>query len=255
MTGEENTPNNYGLQLVEVADFYNTPRHRHNFEQIRFMLDGSFGFGPEQVQEKGTVGYFCEGTYYTQIAEGRSTMLLLQLGGPTAQGFMSRRQVRGSQEEMTAKGAIFEAGICTTYDETGKKHNQDSYEAVWEYVHGRTIAYPKPQYDAPVVFRPDRFKWYAVAGSTDVFTRNYGVFNEKGLVIAGQRLKAGAESVIEGCDREQLFFCLEGEGSVDASTGYRQWTSIALAPGESATLHAESDSEFFIVKIPDYATQ
>ena len=67
LEGEEGRRDNYALTLVDIANAFATPRHRHNFDQVRIMMDGSFGFGPSLVQHKGSVGYFSEGTHYTQI--------------------------------------------------------------------------------------------------------------------------------------------------------------------------------------------
>lgn len=254
LVGEEGSPNNYGLQLVEVADAYSTPRHRHNFEQIRLMLDGSFGFG-SAVQEAGSVGYFCEGTYYTQVAEGPSKMLLLQVGGPMGEGFMSRRQLRAGVQALTSDGGTIERGIYTSFDEAGKKHNQDSYEAVWEHINGRTIKYPKPQYDGPVIFRPERFPWHTFAEETGVAARSYGVFNNRGLALSGLRLDAEARHEIEADGSERLLFCLDGKGRIGESADYARWTSIGLARGEGATIYAMSASEFFLIAIPDYSVQ
>src|SRR4051812_9641085 len=42
---------------------YHSPRHRHNFEQIRYVIAGSATYGPLQA-EPGDCIYFPEGVYY-----------------------------------------------------------------------------------------------------------------------------------------------------------------------------------------------
>lgn len=248
MSGTEGAPDNYGLQLVDVHDAFATPRHRHNFEQVRVMLDGSFGFGPGQVQHKGSVGYFCEGTYYTQAAEGRSTTLLLQLGGPSRQGFMSRSQLRQGIETLAARGT-FADGIYTWNDGQGKKHNQDSYEAVWEHIHGKPVVYPRPQYQAPVLMEPDRFAWQPAGPAAS--QRALGTFNGFGLRLAQLRIGAAGVHAWDSAQRTHLLFCLEGEGEANGAA-YRRWSTIEAAPGEKLALSATSDTCFFVFTLPSF---
>lgn len=247
MTGVEGTPANYGLQLVQVQGPFGTPRHRHNFEQVRVMLQGEFGFGPGQVQRQGSVGYFCEGTYYTQDARTPSTTLLLQIGGPSGDGFMSRRQLRSGIEELAQRGT-FEDGVYTWHDATGKKHNQDSYEAVWEHVHGRPVKYPAPQYLAPVLLEPDRFDWLPQADGVAV--RRLGAFNGRGLALSQWRLQAGAQWRLPTSAQPLLLFCLEGEGAA-GEHAYRRWTSLEVQTDEDCAVRARVDSAFFVFHLPD----
>jgi hypothetical protein len=250
MTGQTATPGNYGLQLVHIEDEYHTPQHRHNFEQIRIMLEGSFSFGLGLIQQEGSVGYFCEGTHYTQKGEGRSVTLLLQIGGPSQQGFMSRAQLRSGVEQLCERGK-FEDGVFTWLDEAGKKHNQDSYEAVWEHVHGTSIVYPTPQYLAPVLLEPSRFAWRML--SAGVHNKALGTFNGYGLQLSQLKLEAGAQLTLDTSVRAQLLFCTFGEGNL-ANEPYCPWTSAEVAVGESINLLAKTKSEFYVFGLPDFPT-
>lgn len=260
MTGAEGTPGNYGLQLVRVAQHYHTPRHRHNFEQVRVMLEGEFGFG-DAVQRQGTVGYFCEGTYYTQDARGPSTTLLLQIGGPSGQGFMSRAQLRGGIDALATRGQ-FRDGVFTWHDAAGKKHNQDSYEAVWEHVHGVPVRYPAPQYLGPVMLEPERFEWVAAAhdGSraNGALWRDLGRFNGRGLTLAQLRLAAGCRHALPTRGQSWLVFCTLGEGQALHDAGswdYARWTTVATDRDEAVTLAARTACEFFMFGLPDLHAQ
>ena len=254
LIGTEGAVDNFGLQMVDIPGGYSAPQHRHNFEQIRIMLDGSFGFGAKQVQGKGSVGYFCEGTRYTQNGEGKSTTLLLQLGGPSRQGFMSRTQLRQGIAQLTQRGQ-FNAGVYSWLDNSGNKHNQDSYEAVWEHVHQRKLLYPKPQYDGPVLFRPERFQYQAVAGQPGVAIKRLARFNEYGLEIAQLQIEAGASCLLDAASQSYLLFCLAGEGTlgeVGTSNGsaWHEWTSLRCSRGEIVSLFARRSSEFYLIGLP-----
>ncbi len=250
MVGREGTPENYGLQMVDVHEHYATPQHRHNFEQVRVMLDGSFGFGEGKVQHKGSVGYFCEGTHYTQAGEGRSTTLLLQIGGPSGQGFMSRAQLRGGIAALAARGE-FAHGVYSWLDAQGKKHNQDSYEAVWEHVHGRPVAYPRPQYAGPVLLEPARFGYQGVAGNPGVSSRELGSFNGYGLRLSQLRLEAGAAYTPDTARQNLLLFCLDGSASAEAKD-FGRWTSLDLPRGGAHTIKAHTTCEFFVFGLPRF---
>ncbi|MEI7446788.1 MAG: hypothetical protein WCK28_18005 [Burkholderiales bacterium] len=250
LAGTEGTPGNYGLQWVEVDDAFATPRHRHAFEQVRILLEGEFGFGPGQVQKAGTVGYFCEGTYYTQDAKGRSVTLLLQVGGPTGQGFMSRPQLKAGIAALSARGS-FHDGVYTWHDAAGVRHNQDSFEAVWEHVHGQAIRYPKPQFDAPVMMTPERFDWRPDPRAPGASLRRMARFHGQGLEIAQLRLDAGARWTLDARDQPWLAFCAEGTGRTEAGDWLAR-TSIEVARGEAATLHAATASTFWLLGLPTF---
>jgi hypothetical protein len=248
LKGEENTPDNYSLQWVEVDGEYHTPQHRHNFEQIRIMMEGSFGFGSGLTQDVGSVGYFCEGTFYTQTATARSVTLLLQVGGPSRSGFMSRDQLRTGIEKLATSGQ-FQDGVYTWFDKGGKKHNQDSYEAAWEAIHQKPIAYPKPQFASPILFRPERFKW--VPKASGCLLKQMGRFHERGLSISQIKIDAGAQYSFGSSLQKHLLFCDLGEGLL-GDTSYQKWTSIECSPSESLKISAEQDSVFWVLGLPTF---
>ena len=40
--GEPGTPGNFILEMVRTTDDFFSPRHRHNFDQFRYQLEGEF---------------------------------------------------------------------------------------------------------------------------------------------------------------------------------------------------------------------
>jgi hypothetical protein len=234
LAGDDDAPDNYSLSLVDVADRYEAPRHRHNFEQVRVMLRGSFGFGPGAVQEPGSIGYFCEGTYYTQHGEGPSTTLLLQCGGASGAGYMGFARLRRGIRALASRGS-FHDGVFTWRDDAGKKHNQDGYEAVWEHEFKRPMHYPKPRYQAPVIVEPQHFEW--LGWTRGVHLKRLGCFNERGLGIALWRLAGGAELSLATATRCELLY-VRG-GAIDLG-GRRLGASSAIEVlrGEALQLRA-----------------
>ncbi|MBK9136191.1 MAG: hypothetical protein IPM15_18095 [Betaproteobacteria bacterium] len=250
LTGREGAPDNFALQLVSVNGGYATGRHRHNFEQVRIMLDGAFEFGPGLVQPAGTVGYFCEGTHYTQQGDGRSQTLLLQVGGPSGAGYMSRRQLRNGIAALRGKGD-FADGCFNWVDAHGIRHSKDSYEAVWEHVHRRPIQYVQPQYSAPVLMDPERFSWVPMPGNGGVWLRTLGRFNERGLAITQLRVAAGAELILPRGQQVLLLACVQGSGQV-ATRPYERLSAVRVEIGDAPHLRATRESVFYGFELPRF---
>ncbi len=257
LQGQEGQPDNYSLMLVHVADAFSTPRHRHNFDQVRVLLSGNFGFGPGQSQGPGSVGYFCEGTAYTQDAQGASTTLLLQSGGASGHGYMSHQQLQQAVAALKQRGS-FEAGVFSWLDSDGKRHNQDGYEAAWQHCFGRTITYPKPRYDAPVILHPSRFGWVPDPEQPGVHTQHLGTFSERGLSLRHWRLQGGQVAQLKAGGQRLLAYVHLGAGASayqplqakqsdhpqqnshqsNPSVALQDGCAFALQRGEVATLRA-----------------
>jgi quercetin dioxygenase-like cupin family protein len=242
LQGEEDTPGNFHLMLVYANDFV-APRHRHNFDQIRIVMQGAFGFERGQVQEAGMLGYFTEGTFYTQKAEGPSTTLLLQAGGASGAGYMSDRQLRTSVDELQDRGS-FHHGVFTWQDASGQKHNQDGYEAAWEHVRGRKISYPKPLFEQPVIWRGERFAWDATA-QPGVHIRRFAEFTGKRLSVAQVRVDAGARCTFSAAERETLLYCISGQACLDGEA-LGPVSAVRLRHTEVATVETSDTTEFYL---------
>lgn len=245
LSGDEGEPDNYELSLVLAEGDYATPRHRHNFDQLRYMLEGRFGFGP-RAQEEGTVGYFCEGVHYEQGAIGRSVTLLFQGGGASGSGFMSYRQLEAGQSALKERGS-FSSGVYSEPREDGGRRNRDAYEAIWEHVHQRRIAYPAARFDEPVIMNPQSFAWVAHEACE---RRALGSFGERGLSVGFVRLAPGAATSLSA---GQVVFVIEGEGDAGGEA-YGRHSALASDDGEIA-LTAASASLFYVIGLPGFAAR
>jgi hypothetical protein len=162
--GEEGDPNNFRWVLSRSNGDYHSPHHRHNFDQVRFSLEGSANIAPGKSLHQGDVGYFPEGTFYgPQDDEAAARMtLVLQFGGASGLGYMSSAQLRRGQEEMTKVGTFAGGRYRRKGEPDGA--SRDSYEAIWEHIFARPIAYPAQRYDDPVIIRTAAFAWVPEAG-------------------------------------------------------------------------------------------
>ena len=244
----ESGPGNFSLRLVNIAGRYFSPRHRHNFDQIRFQLEGVFDYEADGKLTPGELGYFPEGTRYgPQTCESDTSNLLLQFGGASGAGYTTEAEAQKAAEALKAKGR-FEKGVFTYAKADGGKVNQDAYEAIWEHIHGRELVYPKERYVRPVLMDPAHFEWLPIDGQPGTMRKPMGVFSERATRLAFCNAEAGAKLALEAAS---LFFVLSGAGSVEGKP-YLKHTTIHLKAGEAASLVATTATELLQIGLPQF---
>src|SRR5271165_5401722 len=116
--GEEGAPDNYRLVLIrEQGVKASTPRHKHNFDQLRMVLSGRANYGPKRWIDPGQIAYFPEGIPYGPE----------ESGGASGCGYISHRQAEAATEELKRAGT-FKGGV---YYRNDGARPQDAFEAVW----------------------------------------------------------------------------------------------------------------------------
>lgn len=253
LQGDEGAPGNFEFSLVRTAGDYYTPRHRHNFDQLRFCLEGSMNFAPGKNLNPGTVGYFPEGTFYgPQQDTIGSIVLLLQMGGATGSGFMSYRQLNDGYQRLSDLGQ-FDKGVFTRTTDDGRSLRKDGYEAIWEYVNGREVAYPAPRYEEPVVMYPDNFGRRAIGGGFDY--QHLGSFGERGLEAGFIRGPRGATHTLGALPSPELALVTKGAFAVENRPGEKLDKHSAWyvdARDEGTKFEVLEDTEFFLVRMPTF---
>ncbi|HWE74493.1 MAG TPA: hypothetical protein VG328_15120 [Stellaceae bacterium] len=250
LAGEEGTKENFRLTLGRDRGGHQNPRHHHNFDQIRLSLQGSLSIAPGKELEEGWIGYFPEGTWYGPQAPATSERitLVLQFGGASGQGFISTRQMQQGYAAL-AKIGTFDAGVFHRTDGVGRK-NQDAFEAIWEHVAGRPLAYPPPRYDEPILMNPAHFAWVPDRAQPGVARKLLGSFTERGTRIELLRLDKGARLAAGEADTRLLLFALSGAGE-----GWEQHAAFQIEPlvsekGEHATIAATQPAELLQIALP-----
>ena len=246
--GEENSPNNYLLVLANEGSDYYSPRHRHAWDQVRFCLEGAIPIARDLKISAGEVGYFPEGVYYGPQEGGPDRIvLLLQMGGASGLGYLSVDQLRAGREQLLAEG-VFEQGVFRRKSGDGRK-NEDGYEAIWRHVTGRPLSYPQPRYKAPVIMRPDGFRWREIGGAPGVRRRFLGTFPERGVSLDFVAVDAGSSYAAEPSPARRLIFVRDGQGQCEAAPFFAH-SAIRLEPGESASFTASTATELFVMTVP-----
>lgn len=240
-------PDNFFMQVsfVEEGEFH-SPRHRHNFEQIRYMIRGEADY-PEGKMTDGTLGYFPEGAFYGPQEKLMGTIIILQFGGPSGSGFVDRKQMKAAFEEMKARNTgVFEDG--TYYRNPGVEGppTQDGNEAMIEHVRKRPLVYPTPQYATPILVNSEAFPWTPVEGCEGVDEKALGTFSSAKVPTARYRLAPGARFKATG---RGAYLVLSGEGELEDER-FRTLSVLYLEEGEEAVFIAREESDILLLGLP-----
>ena len=246
LAGEPGAPGNFSLQLVSTPNTYNSPRHRHNFDQVRYQIEGEFDFDTDGKMVPSSIAYFPEGTHYgPQSSASKSLSLVLQFGGASKSGYLSSEQYERAMSELSASGT-FSKGVFTRIEKDGRKLNKDAYQAVWEHVNGRPLVYPPPRYGRPIFMSPAQFNWAAVQGHAGVRCKRLGEFSECSARLALYRIEEGASLRLED---NSIYFVLNGAGTVEDER-FAVYATIHAKTGEHAILAAREPAELLQLGLP-----
>lgn len=234
LTGEDGSPNNYLLNVGRTGTGgWTTPRHRHTFDQVRFVLKGSYPIAKGKVMHDGWVGYFPESVHYgPQDRPDGLEMMVCQFGGASGLGFISVAEREAANDALKLIGE-FKDGIFTYVDEKGQKHNQDGSEACIEKATGKKVVYAKPRYDDIVLVNPENYDWIP-SNTPGVYTKMIGVFTERLTQLELIRVDAGSAFNGGEASSIELLFMSEGRVSVKGKE-YGPRTAFEFQPKEGAT--------------------
>lgn len=248
LKGRTGAPENYMFNVSHSEGDYSTPRHRHNFDQVRFALDGDMRISPNQVVREGQIGYFPEGTTYGPYDDAgkERTIMIVQFGGASGQGYMDAEQQRIAKEDLLKEGAFTDGMFVRTSGTRPRK--LDAYRAVWERCFGRRMELPKPRYEKPVIVDPRNFDWRAT-GRKGVATKSLGVFTERQTRLEMVRIDAGKSWTSPTERAVTLFFVVDGKGDCDG-TAIGKHSGAETEAGERATFTAGTQMTLFCLVMP-----
>jgi hypothetical protein len=79
LNGTPGMVGNFQFNVGKLEGDFSSPRHRHNFDQFRFQLEGTMNFDRNGKMPAGSFGYFPEGAFYgPQSSDGRSSTAVLR---------------------------------------------------------------------------------------------------------------------------------------------------------------------------------
>jgi hypothetical protein len=252
LQGKPGSPNNYLINVGRTgAGGWMAPSHRHNFDQVRYVIKGSFPYGEGKRMPEGWVGYFPESVYYgPQDRPEGLEMMVCQFGGASGYGFASVEEREAANQALKSKGE-FKDGIFTWYDESGKKHNQDGFEACFEKVMGRKLEYAKPRYEDLVLMNPASYDWIPEE-SPGVFSKWLGSFTERNTRIGFVKIEAGATFPAGMQSSIELLFLSKGKVGFEGKT-YGLHSAFEFGANEGPVpIKAVEETEFFCLVLPKF---
>jgi len=210
------------VESVCLNPTFVTPRHRHVYDQIRYVVEGELKYG-DRRHTAGDFLYVPEATWYGP-QEGQEVKLVdIQFAGPSGIPYLDQDALARARKEMALVGT-FESGIYT--DSQGR--TQDSYVALTEHITGKPVEYPPARYDDYIVVHSNEFPWVKSQADDGVSVRHLGTFNETGPDAKMLKLAAGAELPAAAIPYQQARFVLDG--GVESSGEEYPGISFAYIP-------------------------
>jgi hypothetical protein len=176
--------------------------------------------------------------------------LVLQLGGASGDGYISEARFQEGVQALKSTGT-FAKGVYSRVDASGKKINQDAYEAVWESIHQTELHYRKSEYPAPVFMDPQTFEaqidpW--AQQSMGVLRKSLGVFSQRKLAIGILLVDSGSAFKLQP---HSFGFVLKGDGEFQGRA-FKQHATFQ-SDDSSASLQAHSSVEMIEIHLPPRA--
>jgi len=224
-----------------------SPRHRHNFDQIRIGLAGVQRYGKKTLRE-GTIGYFPEGTHYGPhtIEDGRRFQATLQFDGAGPDPYPGLALIEAATQELRKKGE-FRKGIY--YPPDGK--GMEGYQAVWQELTGKPISYDSQRYDDPIFMHFDAFNWQP-SSEANVESKVLGCFGERGLRISMAKAGPGARHRIFATAQSVVGFILRGQLEINGES-FGEHSALLSDPGDELIVASHDEAtEIIEITLPSY---
>ncbi|MEU1692866.1 hypothetical protein ABZ590_15520 [Streptomyces hirsutus] len=238
----------FNLVRFGGEDFW-SPRHRHNFDQIRIGLEGETNYGPHRKLPARTIGYYPEGTHYgpLSVSGEPSVQAILQFDGASRGGYVTYEHLDTATAELRELGE-FRKGFWHP-NEGGKA--VDGYQASWERATGRTMVYPEPRFDEAVYMHVDAFAWTQTEGSA-VQRKHLGSFGERGLRIEMALVPAGESMAVGEPGRSGIAFVLSGRVASGGSEVSRYSAMLAEEDGSVEVTGVAELTELVLITLPKF---
>jgi hypothetical protein len=220
---------------------FSAPRHRHDFDQIRFIVSGRPDFGHGYTAKSGHSMFFPAGAHYGPEEIQEAEVMLIQWS-PT---WVTRAQHDQTYSKMLEVGE-FKDGYYVTRDENGVEQRSDGRNAVWETFMGRKLEFPTPAYQHPIGMNPDGFHWREY--NDGVQQKVLGRFTDDDVYIANYRWSEGGKLDLTP-ERTQLMWVSLGSVRVGAET-YSARTVIFSDFGESVIVEGSEGAEAVVFGLP-----
>ncbi|MEV6927382.1 hypothetical protein AB0M46_23150 [Dactylosporangium sp. NPDC051485] len=220
---------------------FSAPRHRHDFDQIRFIVSGRADFGHGLLGKAGHVIFFPAGTHYGPEEIEDSEVMLIQW----SKSWVWRADSDAAHSEMSKVGE-FKDGWYVTRGDDGIERRADARNAVFEFATGKKLVYPTPRYPQPILMMPEGFAWRPHTEGVDV--KMLGRFTEDDVYVGNYRW-SGTGRLALTPERTQLLWVVAGPVRVGGEE--HQARSVIFSDfDESVDVEASEGAEVVVFGLP-----
>jgi ChrR Cupin-like domain len=222
------------------------PRHRHNFDQVRFVIEGGVRFG-KTICHGGDCIYFPEGVFYgpTEVLSGVVHQCTIQTQGPSWALLPTQDQMNQATEQLGRVAEVDRDKGIVRWPHGGA---QDGYEAAWEMVSGEKMHYPAGRLDTPCFLHSEHFTWQPSISHPGVQVKPLAGCNAAGPNIKLVKLDAGAKLSAGVSDSHRLIAIISGQADYEDASIARG--TLMYYPPDSSyrTMRAREETTLLIVE-------
>jgi hypothetical protein len=246
-------------RYMSGADTFQSPRHHHGFQQIRWSESGTVNYAPDGNIPEGDLAYFPRGAYYGPQTKDAGVSLLLQFGFGaelSVRSVESYRQgghiaeLRANIEKVQARGRIEDGVFIDVDPETGKERRRDAGE-VLAREEGRKLEIPPARYENAILIHPQAFAFHQLASG--LLQRRFGSFYDQtgpngDLRVSQVRFEDSSSFELTE-ERAQILWSTT-DGLSIAGERKPRLTFIYSPRGEGGSIEGEDGTELFVIEFP-----
>ncbi len=240
--GDPSSAENFNLRWVlSESDFF-SPRHHHNFDQVRIQVKGAFSFDNDGEMPPGSVGFFPEGTFYgPQSSQAETIQLVMQIGGASKNGYLSESNRIQAVQELNKSGQFIKGRFHP--NGTNPDDHIDSFQAVWEYFYKRKMVYPSERFSKPVLMDLAGTAWTQDSERPGIEHQTAWDFGPQTVGLRKLRMHEESSILFSG---PITGFLTSGHCSLPKHSNLEQYDVFNLKKGETVACKALKASEWFI---------
>jgi hypothetical protein len=153
---------------------FESPRHHHAFQQIRWAESGAVNYGPGMNIPEGDIAYFPRGTYYGPQRKDAGIGLLLQFGfdGEHQSGPKWDAIREEAIKRLKARGTLGNGVFTETDPLTGRMRQCDAALALYEQRYimqlNKPFTVPAERYENPILMHAAAFAYFQSAPGVEM---------------------------------------------------------------------------------------
>jgi quercetin dioxygenase-like cupin family protein len=245
----------FRIHTAEHPEDFFSPRHRHTFDQVRYMISGSCRYG-KRTYVAGDCLYIPAGVTYgpMQLALNKENFkhFNMQYQGVGQIHYYPPTAFDAARERLHNRGR-FDHGVFIWND--GRK--EDAFQVLLQETTGKPVVYPEPPTEDYIVVRSRNLAWRPADGLPGVEVKYLGHFTEVGPNMQVVKLAPGTRTPPGQAPYQQVRCLIGGTVRFEDAPGeaYGETTLRYIPPGVAyGATECVAEATFLVVSwAPDGA--